>query len=111
MLFSGHKKLFLTFLEGQERQGWVFHTKRPECVCGEEGANPEQLRPRGVGPEGWWGEVSSRGNSVGYRVSIGGLKNCYQHFGRSNTAKVGGRGGGFDGRRPKSSNKHKQQQK
>ena len=49
-------------LEGQMRQGCVFHTttgaRSPECGGrrGEEGANPEQLRPRG-GPEGWWGKV------------------------------------------------------
>ena len=46
--------------------------------------------------------MSSRGNSVGYRQMFSQL--------RSTTAKVGGEGG-FDGRRPKSSNKHKQQQK
>ena len=66
-------------VEGQKRQGCVLHTtttaKRPECG-GEGGSKTEKLRPRGVGP----------------RVEVKGLqsivKNCCQHFGRSNTAKV-----------------------
>ena len=61
--------------------------KRPECG----GAKTEKLRPRGVRP----------------RVEVKGLqsivKNCCQHFGRSNTARWWWRG--FDGRRPKNSNK------
>ena len=64
-------------MEGQKRQRCILHTttaaKRPECG----GQKTEKLRPRGVGP----------------RVEVKNLqsivKNCCQHFGRSNTAKVG----------------------
>ena len=60
-----------------------------------------------------------RGNSVGYRqICLNWLLgqrapiNCEKLFAFWKVEHCkGGRGGGFDGRRPKSSNKHKQQQK
>ena len=56
----------------------------------------------------------SRGNSVGYRQILFQLvaKNCYSHFGRSNTAKVGGEGGGAaKNSSSKQQQEHKQQEK
>ena len=64
-------------VEGPKRQRCILHTttaaKRPECG----GQKTEKLRPRGVGPHV---EVKNLQSIV---------KNCCQHFGRSNTAKVG----------------------
>ena len=90
------------------------------------GAKPRKIKAKRCGPEGWWvrgrgrGGGSSRGNSVGCRqilsqlVEVKGLQSIVKKlllsFWKVKHCK-GGRGGGFDGRRPKSSNKHKQQQK
>ena len=64
MLFSGCKKLFLTF-QGQKREGWRSTVGDPEAAVKaavksrtnkQQGGpnagrpNPEKLRPRGVGP-------------------------------------------------------------
>ena len=96
----------------------------------ERRANPEKLRPRGVGPRtmGRWWEggrrsvfpwkfggipanfvlkwLRSKGSNQLYKIVIYILEG-------QTLQRWEGRGGegGFDGRRPKSSNKHKQQQK
>ena len=86
-------------LEGQKRQGCVFHTttgaRRPEC--GVRG-KPRQIKAKRCGAPGGGGQ-RPRGNSDTGKSCLNDwkglqstMKNNYLHFGRSNTAKVGGEG-------------------
>ena len=117
-------KAVQTFWKVKSGKG-VFFTQQQEQGGPNAGreANPEKLRPRGVGPRRVVGKrgggASSRGNSVGYRqilsqvVEVKGLQSTLKNviiFWKVKHCK-GGRRGRFDGRRVNSSNKHKQQQK